>query len=321
MSHCRELRGLSLSLKIPAEIFNISSLQIIDFSNNGLSGSLPRDICKHLPNIQWLYLLQNHLSGQLPTTLSLCGELLYLSLAVNKFRGSILREIGNLSKLEEISLYDNSLVGSIPTSIGNLKALKYLQLGVNNLTGTVPEATFNISKLQALALVQNHLSGSLPSSIGTWLPDLEWLSIGANEFSGIILFSISNMSKLIQLHVAYNSFSGNVPKDLGNLTKLEVLNLAYNQLTDEHLASGVGFLTSLITCKFLTKLWIDCNPFKGTLPNSLGNFSVALEIFVASACQFRRSIPIGIGNLTNLIELDLGANDLIGLIPTTLGRL
>ncbi|RVW27810.1 putative LRR receptor-like serine/threonine-protein kinase [Vitis vinifera] len=79
-------------------------------------------ICKHLPNLhpnlQWLYLARNHLSGQLPTTLSLCGELLYLSLSINKFRESIPREIGNLSKLEEISLYDNSLVGSIPTSFG-----------------------------------------------------------------------------------------------------------------------------------------------------------------------------------------------------------
>ncbi|RVW25349.1 putative LRR receptor-like serine/threonine-protein kinase, partial [Vitis vinifera] len=43
--------------------------------------------------------------------------------------------------------------------------------------------------------------------------------------------------------------------------------------------------------------------------------------FTASACQFRGTIPTGIGNLTNLIELDLGANDLTRSIPTTLGRL
>ncbi|KAL6333043.1 hypothetical protein AAG906_022711 [Vitis piasezkii] len=54
------------------------------------------DTCKHLHNLQGLYFSRNHLSGQLPTTLSLCGEL--------------------LSLLEEMYLADNSLVGSIPTS-------------------------------------------------------------------------------------------------------------------------------------------------------------------------------------------------------------
>ncbi|RVW21951.1 putative LRR receptor-like serine/threonine-protein kinase [Vitis vinifera] len=83
-----------------------------------------------------------------------------------------------------------------------------------------------------------------------------------------------------------NSFTGNVPKDLGNLTKLEVLNLAGNQLTDEHLASE-------------------------------GIFPLLLKVF-ASACQFRGTIPTGIGNLTNLIWLDLGANDLTGTWDTCL---
>ncbi|RVW18914.1 Receptor kinase-like protein Xa21 [Vitis vinifera] len=300
---------------IPAEIFNISSLQAIDFSNNSLYGCLPMDICKHLPNLQWLYLHQSHLSGQLPTTLSLCGELLFLTLSFNKFRGSIPREIGNLSKLEGIYLYDNSLVGSIPNSFGNLKALKFLQLGINNLIRMVPEAIFNISKLQSLAMGQNHFLGSLPSSIGTWLLDLEELLIGDNEFSGTIPMSISNMSKLTQLDVSHNSFIGNVPKDLSNLTKLESLNLAYNQLTDEHLTSGVGFLTSLTTCKFFRTLSIGYNPLKGTLPNSLGNLPIALESFTASACQFRGTIPTGIGYLL------LSSNKPFGSILSCFGDL
>ncbi|CBI29526.3 unnamed protein product, partial [Vitis vinifera] len=286
------LQNNSFTALLFAEIFNVSSLQVIAFTDNSLSGSLPKDICKHLPNLQGLSLSQNHLSGQLPTTLSLCGELLFLSLSFNKFRGSIPKEIGNLSKLEEIYLGTNSLIGSIPTSFGNLKALKFLNLGINNLTGTVPEAIFNISKLQSLAMVKNHLSGSLPSSIGTWLPDLEGLFIAGNEFSGIIPMSISNMSKLTVLGLSANSFTGNV-----------------------------GFLTSLTNCKFLKNLWIGNIPFKGTLPNSLGNLPIALESFIASACQFRGTIPTGIGNLTNLIRLDLGANDLTGSIPTTLGQL
>ncbi|KAL6333042.1 hypothetical protein AAG906_022710 [Vitis piasezkii] len=319
------LASSGISGPIPAEIFNISSLQMIDFMNNSLSGSLPMDICKHLPNLQGLYLAQNHLSGQLPTTLSLCGELLFLSLSFNKFRGSIPREIGNLSKLEVIDLRSNSLIGSIPTSFGNLKALKFLP---KQSYGTV--GYFNISNYAPWVVL--HL-----------LPDLEGLFIGGNEFSGTIPVSISNMSKLIELHVVYNSFSGNVPKDLGNLTKLEVLNLAYNQLTDEHLASGVGFLTSLTNCKFLRKLWIGFNPLKGTLPNSLGIFPLLLklqrlhidgnrirgcfgdlpalqELFLDSNV-LAFNIPTSLWSLRDLLVLNLSSNFLTGNLPPEVGNM
>ena len=161
--------------------------------------------------------------------------------------------------------------------------------------------------------MQNHLSGNLPSSIGTWLQDLEGLFIEYNKFSGTIPLSISNMSKL-----SGNSFVGNVPKDLGNLRKLEFLNIESNQFNDEHLASEVGFHTSLTNCKSLRTLSVGFNPLKSTLQNSLGNLPVTLEKFYASSCQFRGTIPTGIGNLTNLILLFLKANHLTGSIPTVL---
>ncbi|KAJ9691207.1 hypothetical protein PVL29_013399 [Vitis rotundifolia] len=301
LSHCRELRVLSLSF-------------------NQFTGGIPQAIGS-LSNLEGLYLDHNKLTGGIPREIGNLSNLNILELRSNGISGPIPAEIFNISSLQEIDFSSNSLVGSIPTSFSNLMALKFLNLGINNLTGTVPKAIFNISKLQTLSLVQNHLSGSLPSSIGTWLSDLEGLYIGDNEFSGTIPLSISNMSKLTVLSLSGNSFTGNVPKDLGNLIKLEYLDLEGNQLTNEHLASEVGFLTSLTNCKFLKKLWIGYNPLKGTLPNSLGNLPVALESFIATACQFRGTIPTGIGNLTNLIWLDLGANDLTGSIPTTLGQL
>ncbi|RVW18905.1 putative LRR receptor-like serine/threonine-protein kinase [Vitis vinifera] len=313
------LQNNSLTGEIPQSLFNISSLRFLNLEINNLEGEISS--FSHCRELQVLKLSINQFTGGIPKALGSLSDLEELYLGYNKLTGSIPRDIGNLSKLEKIYLSTNSLIGSIPTSFGNLKALKFLQLGSNNLTGTIPEDIFNISKLQTLALAQNHLSGGLPSSIGTWLPDLEGLFIGGNEFSGTIPVSISNMSKLIRLHISDNYFTGNVPKDLSNLRKIEVLNLAGNQLTDEHLTSEVGFLTSLTNCKFLRTLWIDYNPLRGTLPNSLGNLSVALESFTASACHFRGTIPIGIGNLTNLIWLDLGANDLTGSIPTTLGQL
>ncbi|RVW77421.1 Receptor kinase-like protein Xa21 [Vitis vinifera] len=292
MGNLRNLKFLSLTSSglsgpIPVEIFNISSLEVIDFRSNSLSGSLPMDICKHLPNLQMLYLDGNQLSGHLPATLSLCGELLSLSLFYNKLAGSIPREIGNLSKLEYINLNRNSFAGSIPPSFGNLTALQDLQLG---------ETIFKI-----LSLVQNHLSGSLPSGIGTWLPDLEGIYI----------------------------------EDLGNLRRLQCLNLAGNQLTDEHSTSELAFLTSLTNCNSLRKLWIGGNPLKGIIPNSLGNLSISLERLIPTSfgClqklqglyisqnRIHGSIPSGLCHLTNLGFLDLSSNKLFGTIPSCFGNL
>ncbi|CAN0574203.1 unnamed protein product, partial [Laminaria digitata] len=42
--------------------------------------------------------------------------------------GSIPKELGGLSKLEELSLGHNELTGPIPPELGNLAALTYLDL-------------------------------------------------------------------------------------------------------------------------------------------------------------------------------------------------
>ncbi|KAL6330441.1 hypothetical protein AAG906_040371 [Vitis piasezkii] len=311
-----------LSGPIPAQIFNISSLQMICFRNNRLSGSLPMDICKQLPNLQGLRLSSNQLSGQLPTTLSLCGELLSLSLSYNKFTGSIPKEIGNLSKLEKIALAGNSFTGTIPPSFGNLNALQYLYLVENNIQGNIPKelgnlinkrlkAIFNISKLQSLSLELNHLSGSLPSTF-----------IGANEFSGKIPMSISNMSKLLFMDISNNYFIGNLPKDLGNMRRLQIINLSSNQLTNEQSDSELAFFTSLTNCISLRKLRIGDNPLKGIIPNSLGNLSISIEIIVASSCQLRGTILQGcFGNLTGLRTVNLHSNGLDSEIPSSLWTL
>ena len=93
-----------------------------------------------------------------------------------------------------------------------------------------------------------------------------------------------------------------MPKDLGNLRSLH-------------------FLTSLTKCKSLRRLWIQDNPLKGHFPNSFGNLSVSLESIDASSCQIKGVIPTEIGNLSNLMALNLGDNELTGMIPTTLGQL
>ncbi|XP_017979870.1 PREDICTED: probable LRR receptor-like serine/threonine-protein kinase At3g47570 [Theobroma cacao] len=158
--------------------------------------------------------------------------------------------------------------------------------------------------------------------MGLWLPKLEQLLIGGNELNGAIPTSISNASKLTRLDLSSNSFSGYTPIDLGNLRNLQQLNLHSNNLASTLSSQEMSFISSLANCKALRLLDFNDNPLiDGELPIFIGNLSISLQIFDASACKIGGNIPGEIGNLSNLISLEIENNELIGSIPTTIGRL
>nr|DAD45550.1 TPA_asm: hypothetical protein HUJ06_003780 [Nelumbo nucifera] len=326
---------------IPSTLFNISTLQYLSLTSNSISGSLPVNIGYSFPNLRGLYLGMNQLSGQIPSSLCQCGRLEDLGLYINNFTGSLPREIGNLSNLRRFSGYMNFLTGTIPPSIGNLSNLVIVELSqnymvgeipqelgylqnlqmvnfhMNYLTGSIPQEIFNVSTLELVGLDDNGLSGHLPSNVGN-LYRLEELYLRNNSLSGPIPASITNASLLTYLDLAMNSFSGSVPTSLGNLQQLQFLNLVGNQLTNQPNTPELVFLSSLTNCRFLEHLNIGINQLNGILPDSIGNLSTSLSIFVAEGCQIRGSIPREIGNLSNLIALGFDYNDISGTIPSTI---
>ncbi|KAK8527314.1 hypothetical protein V6N13_085151 [Hibiscus sabdariffa] len=114
-----------------------------------------------------------------------------------------------------------------------------------------------------------------------------------------------------------NYISGFIPDTLGNLRNLEILNLEVNNLA----SSGMSFLSSLTNCRGL-QVSFDGNPLiSGELPVSIGNLSGSLEELYVSACNVKGSIPAENGNLSRLILIEIGDNELTGIIPFTIGRL
>ncbi|KAK9283574.1 hypothetical protein L1049_011822 [Liquidambar formosana] len=318
-----DLRLNYFSGEVPLWSSILPKLQSILLFNNNFSGSLPEDICTSLPELQELDLCQNQFYGQIPSGLFKCRQLQLLRLPLNKFTGSIPREIGNLTMLKELSLNGNNLEGAMPLEMGQLGNLQILNLGFNSLTGSIPSKIFNISTINAIGLPYNYLSGQLPSTIGLWLPNLKILDLARNKLSGVIPNSISNASKLTLLELSINSFTGFIPNTLGNLRLLQRLQVFENFLTTEYSSTlGLRFLfKSLTNCKYLTRLAFSSNPLGGILLISIGNLSASLQYLHANNCQIKGSIPREIGNLSNLINLSLGNNELTGSIPTTVERL
>ncbi|PRQ29198.1 putative protein kinase RLK-Pelle-LRR-XII-1 family [Rosa chinensis] len=284
---------------IPSSVFNISTLTVISLGSNQLSGSLPLNIGLGLPNLQELYLGENKLGGVIPKSISNVSQLTILSMIYNNLRGTC----------------------TIPHEIGDLPNLEKLNLGVNNLNGLIPSSIFNMSTITVISLVSNQLSGSLPLNIGLGLPNLQELYLGGNKLGGVIPKSISNASQLTILDMVNNSFSSFIPSTLCTLTKLQTLKFGLNNLTIDSSTQEVNLLSCLANLRNLTKLGFNGNPLNARLPNSFRNLSTSLQHIKLANCNMRGNIPNDIGNLSNLIVLNLGNNQLSGPIPTSMGGL
>ncbi|KAB2086601.1 hypothetical protein ES319_A04G043600v1, partial [Gossypium barbadense] len=325
-----------LNGEIPAWLGNLQRVQRLEMGNNNftgtipqalvninsLSGSLPNDMCQHLPKLEGLYLSRNELSGNIPSSMGKCNNLQILALSYNQFTGIIPRSIGNLTRLEKLYLGLNNLEGSlpnglcyhcpmleglllehnelsgnIPSSMGECYQLQILNLAANKFSGLIPKSIFNSTMPQGIYLNDNSLEGNLPPI--TNAPKLENLLLWRNKLSGNIPNSISNVSMLKELDLSDNLFSGPIPT-LGNLRYLECLHIQNNNLiagsTIDH---DWTFLSSLANCKHLKRIILSGNPLSGVLPTYIGNLSNSLRYFMASNCEIIGNIPMEIGSFSN----------------------
>jgi Leucine-rich repeat (LRR) protein len=240
-----------------------SHVEIINLSNNNLTGSIP-DLSA-LTYLKELYLGTNNLSGNIPVSLNSLTNLTKLHLYQNSLYGS-LPDLGALSNLVFLGVDDNSLSGNIPVWLNNLIKLEYLWLDNNSFSGTIPDLS-GLTQLKSLILGNNNLTaGSIP----TW---------------------INNLSQLKQLSLFNINLTGTIP-DLGNLLELENLDLHDNQLT--------GAIPSWITTlPKLVSLYLQDNRLTGSIPVELGQLTTVHTMYL-DGNNLTGSIPTSLSNLTGL---------------------
>ncbi|XP_047949356.1 probable LRR receptor-like serine/threonine-protein kinase At3g47570 [Salvia hispanica] len=230
--------GCKLNGAIPAQIANLTSLAVLNFHDNELSGNVPLSI-KHLCDLQGLYLGANMLKGPFPYAICDLYNLVHIDLSRNQFSGSIPNCLGNASSLRVVFLNANMFHSSIPSSLWGLEDLLNLDFSSNSFTGFLPQEISNLGATISIDLSMNQLSGSIPDTIGK-LQNLANLSLANNRLEGSIPVSMGSMISLVALDLSHNNLSGSIPKSLEELQYLNYFNVSFNSLSGE-IPSGGSF--------------------------------------------------------------------------------
>lgn len=266
------------------------------------------------------------LTGQLPGSLfTAFPELRFLGLSNNKLSGSIPEALGSLTKLEALTLTSNLWTGQLP-NLDKLVNLKILHLAnlcrkdaegnvISEVTGTLPD----ISKMPQLEYIDasySNLSGQLPEQIGI-CKKLQVLELTANQLTGSIPASINECTNLQILSVQNNKMSGEIP-DLSALQLLgKTLDLGMGATEPGRLYLNNNeftgpFPASVLELYNLVRFSCANNKLTGPLPTDLRVLDVC-EAFFADHNQFTGSLPEYLPK--KLWYLDLGHNQLTGSIP------
>ena len=251
-----------LTGEIPAELGDLSNLEVLTPYSNQLTGEIPAEL-GGLTNLVRLDLAANQLTGEIPAELGGLTNLVRLDLAANQLTGEIPAELGGLTNLESLDLAGNQLTGEIPAELGSLTNLKRLRLDFNQLTGGIPPELGNLTNLEFLQLEINQLTGGIPAELGS-LTNLTILIFYGNQLTGEIPAELGGLTNLGSLDLRYNQLTGEIPAELGGLPSLRWLGLSSNQLTGE-IPAELGNLSNLIS------LYLSSNQLTGCIPAGLRN--------------------------------------------------
>ncbi|KAH7690684.1 Leucine-rich repeat protein [Dioscorea alata] len=332
----------------PSWIQKLENLSVAEFSNAGISDTLPDWFWNFSKNLQLVRLSNNDIKGKLPASLEHLSGLLYVELSGNSFEGSVSQFPANL---EYLLLSSNKIAGRIPETLCYLKKLAVLDLSKNQLTGEIPDC-WNHSlqpRLSTFDLSNNQLSGGIPTTISS--PSLAYLHLSNNNLSGELPLSLRNCRALRTLDLGQNKISGSIPTWFAkSLLNLEVLRLRDNMIVG-NIPPELGNLTNLRVIDFAY------NHLSGTIPYDLGNLramkfahklfyntKVALEVYDKISDDYIDNMEILylvsnkllIGYMDNvnvnlkgrdvqydkllplLVSIDLSRNELSGKIPEEL---
>ncbi|XP_039173289.1 receptor-like protein EIX2 [Eucalyptus grandis] len=314
-----------------------SNLYSLDLSHNSISGPIPHDIGRAMPNLNSLYLNDNLFSGPMPTSFCEIG-LEVLHLGRNELVGKI-PACWQDNPMILLDLSSNKLSGVIPSSLGNSIGLRSVHLNNNGLHGEIPATMNNCKNLVILDVGENKISGSVPHWFGPSFQFLQILRLRENMFNGSIPSQLCSLSALQIMDLAVNNLTGKIPNCLGYVKSMKLQKSTYegnslspaskpaplenptaipptnwNQMHVEQVVKGIDLDYTTLDLQLMVNLDLSSNRLIGPIPKELTLLS-KLRGLNLSRNFLSGGIPTMIGDMESLESLDLSNNHLSGTIP------
>ncbi|THF98420.1 hypothetical protein TEA_015619 [Camellia sinensis var. sinensis] len=312
-------------------------LKVLSLSNCGSNnlGKFP-DSVSIPPSLEALDISNNHMYGKLPRWMGNMSSLMGIAMFSNHFEGPIPVEFCKLSNLQFLDVSDNNLSGSVPSCF-NQSTIKHVHLNRNQLSGPMTHAFYNSSFLVTLDLSDNHLNGTIPSWIGS-LHVLSIFLLKFNNFEGEIPVQLCQLKQLSILDLSENNFSGPIPLCFREIpfetthekSSLEIGLPRYftfalwsfvegSKSLGDHYPMDIAHKDIIFhsldvqqKVEFTTKH--GSYAYKGNILDYMSGVDLSCN-------HLTGEIPLEMGNLSNIRDLNLSHNNLFGSIPSTFSQL
>lgn len=247
------LSSNGLKGNIPAELYLLPNLKVIDLSQNSIDMSFATiEKAEQLEYLQldstnvatlsgldvatslkFLHIAHNDLNNmQFPNEILALTSLESLDLSSNVIRS--LPDLSNQTDLKYFACSECGIAGAIPSWLTALTNLEYVELDGNSFTGALPSLSA-LSELKLLSLADQisngggGLTGAIPDFSG--MSQLQQVYLQRNNLAGSIPLTFmadTSVDKTITVDLRSNNITGAIP-DLSRITDFK-LYLASNKI-------------------------------------------------------------------------------------------
>ncbi|CAL5051394.1 unnamed protein product [Urochloa decumbens] len=336
-----DLQNNCVSGLLPAELGNLSSLEVFQMSENYVKGMIPGTLTSAIGtlfNLTYLDLGYNHMDGLITEEhFSKLSDLQHLHLSANSFTMEWNSDWVPPFRLNTLGLKSCSLGPRFPRWLKWQKNISSLFMSNASIADTMPDWFWNVfSQAVILDLSSNNISGTLPAALGRM--EVSFLDLSSNRFSG----SVQQVPPhIVALDLSRNILSGPLPWNFQQPMLVQILLLSNNYFTGT-------ISTSICLMKFLSVFDVGNNMITGELPQcpnvgskvyespSLGplppimvspitvncsgmQISMSLRTLRLNNNNLSGEFPSLLQNFSELTFIDLGQNKFSGSIPNWIG--